>query len=80
MNGQYLVPAQMSAHEKNRLDLAERCSMSPMGIERAFQCPIAVVESDRNPIFALKLGPLVGNFAVAGQPQSYFLFAWGFGR
>ena len=50
---------------ENLLDLAERCSMSPIGMVRAFQRPMAVVESDRNPILALKSGPLVGNFAVA---------------
>ena len=70
VNGQYRVPAHMSAHEKKRLDLADRCSMSQIGIVRAFQRPIAVVESDRNPIFALKSGPLVGNFAVAVSSSS----------
>ena len=65
VNGQYCVPAQISDHEKKHLNLADRCSMSPIGIVSAFHRPIAVVESDRNPSFALKSGPLVGNFAVA---------------
>ena len=69
VNGQYLhyylVPAQISDHKKKRLDLADRCSTSPIGIVSAFHRPIAVVESDRKPIFAVKSGPLVGNFAVA---------------
>ena len=55
----------MSDHEKNLLDLADKCSISPMGMVSFFHLPMAVVESDRKPILALKFGPAVGNLAVA---------------